>query len=48
MFTIRPRADDQQWVLGLIQGAYCFSATGMLPAMAEEAKSPDTTIPRAM
>ncbi|KAI9632976.1 amino acid transporter, partial [Dioszegia hungarica] len=37
-----------QWVLGLIQGAYCFSATGMLPAMSEEAKSPETTIPRAI
>lgn len=36
------------WVLGLIQGAYCFSATGMLPAMAEEAISPELTIPRAM
>lgn len=38
----------QTWVLGLIQGAYCFSATGMLPAMAEEAKQPELTIPRAM
>jgi amino acid transporter len=38
----------QQWVLGLIQGAYCFSATGMLPAMSEECKKPELTIPRAM
>ncbi|ORX38207.1 gaba permease-like protein [Kockovaella imperatae] len=37
-----------QWVLGLIQGAYCFSATGMLPAMAEEAILPELSIPRAM
>lgn len=46
--SIQSKADVQQWVLGLIQGAYCFSATGMLPAMSEEAISPDTTIPRAM
>jgi len=34
--------------MGLIQGAYCFSATGMLPAMAEEAIKPELSIPRAM
>ena len=34
--------------MGLIQGAYCYSATGMLPAMAEEAIKPDLSIPRAM
>jgi L-asparagine transporter-like permease len=36
------------FVMGLIQGAYCYSATGMLPAMAEEAKKPELSIPRAM
>jgi amino acid transporter len=38
----------QSFIMGLIQGAYCYSATGMLPAMAEEAKKPDLSIPRAM
>lgn len=38
----------QQFVLGLIQGAYCLSPTGMLASMAEEVVKPELTIPRAM
>jgi amino acid transporter len=34
--------------MGLIQGAYCLSPTGMLASMSEEVKKPEQTIPRAM
>ncbi|GFZ48289.1 LOW QUALITY PROTEIN: hypothetical protein JCM24511_06037 [Saitozyma sp. JCM 24511] len=37
-----------QFVLGLIQGAYCLSPTGMLASMAEEVVKPELTIPRAI
>jgi len=40
--------DLQSFVLGLIQGAYCLSPTGMLASMAEEVKNPEINIPRAM
>ncbi|KAK1923905.1 amino acid transporter [Papiliotrema laurentii] len=36
------------FILGLIQGAYCLSPTGMLASMAEEVKHPEINIPRAM
>jgi hypothetical protein len=39
---------SQSFVLGLIQGAYCLSPTGMLASMAEEVKRPEMAIPRAM
>jgi amino acid transporter len=41
-------SDAQSFVLGLIQGAYCLSPTGMLASMAEEVKNPEVNIPRAM
>ncbi len=34
--------------MGLVQGAYCLSPTGMLASFSEEVKRPETTIPRAM
>ena len=44
----RKTSDQQSFVLGLVQGAYCLSPTGMLASMAEEVKHPETSIPRAM
>lgn len=41
-------AKIKSFVLGLIQGAYCLSPTGMLASMAEEVKRPEMAIPRAM
>jgi amino acid transporter len=38
----------QAFFMGLIQGAYCLSPTGMLASMSEEVKKPEQTIPRAM
>lgn len=40
--------NPQAFFMGLIQGAYCLSPTGMLASMSEEVKKPETTIPRAM
>jgi amino acid transporter len=42
------RLTGQAFFMGLIQGAYCLSPTGMLASMSEEVKKPEQTIPRAM
>jgi amino acid transporter len=42
------RLTVQAFFMGLIQGAYCLSPTGMLASMSEEVKKPEQTIPRAM
>lgn len=36
------------FVMALIQGAYCFSPIGMLASMADEMKTPETSVPIAM
>jgi len=39
---------SQSFVMALIQGAYCFSPIGMLASMADEMKTPETSVPIAM
>jgi amino acid transporter len=36
------------YMMGFLQGAYTYSATGLLTSMAEEVKRPEYTLPRAL